>query len=318
MKRGVVHLVTMVVLTGLLSACKPGVPSRYIQPDEMEDLLYDYYIGQNMAYDHDDSEGIDYQRELIYQAVLKKHGVTQAEFDSSLVYYYTRADRFVKIYDRVQKRLNDQASELGAPVSEVERYMSLSQTGDTMDIWNGKRHLMLFPQAPCHVMQFALKADSSFHRGDSFMLSYNASFLVQSGSKSMTAYLSVIYENDSVAFQQQTFSSQGRSSVRIPACDKNVKEIKGFFYMPPRQSTDQTNDMCLLFIDYIQLIRFHHQQSSHQTMPNNDKDVEGQSDTLKHDVDTIERRARKLGERSISLNRKNEPVKTDLKPITRK
>ena len=88
--------------------------------------------------------------------------------------------------------------------------------------------------------------------------------------------------------------------------------------MPPRQSTDQTNDMCLLFIDYIQLIRFHHQQSSHQTMPNNDKDVEGQSDTLKHDVDTIERRARKLGERSISLNKKNEPVKTDLKPITRK
>lgn len=33
----------------LLSACKPGVPSGLIQPEELEDLLYDYHVAQAMA-----------------------------------------------------------------------------------------------------------------------------------------------------------------------------------------------------------------------------------------------------------------------------
>ena len=29
--------------------CKPGVPGDVIQPDEMEDILYDYYSPREMA-----------------------------------------------------------------------------------------------------------------------------------------------------------------------------------------------------------------------------------------------------------------------------
>lgn len=311
MKRDVIHLVAMVVLAGLLSACKPGVPSRYIQPDEMEDLLYDYYVGQGMAYDLDAAENMDYQREVVYQAVLKKHGVTQAEFDSSLVYYYTRADRFVKIYNRVQQRLSDKALELGASVSEVERYTTQSQTGDTMDIWNGKRHMMLFPQPPCHVMQFSLKADTAFHQGDRFRLSFNTSFLVQSGTRSMTASLVVVYDNDSVSSRQQIFSSQGRFSLEVTSSnEKKIKEIKGFFYMPPRQNTDNANDMCLLFIDYIQLLRFHQHVDS--SIHRNEKSVEVGKDTLAHDTDTARGRVRKLGERSTPMILEKGPTRRDL------
>ena len=39
----------------LLAACHPGVPKQYIQPDEMEDLLYDYHLSQAMARNTSDS-----------------------------------------------------------------------------------------------------------------------------------------------------------------------------------------------------------------------------------------------------------------------
>ena len=29
--------------------CKPGVPSKYIQPNEMEEILYDYHLAGAMA-----------------------------------------------------------------------------------------------------------------------------------------------------------------------------------------------------------------------------------------------------------------------------
>ena len=44
--RVVQHIILLAVGLLFLSACKPKVPKEYIQPDEMEDLLYDYYVAQ--------------------------------------------------------------------------------------------------------------------------------------------------------------------------------------------------------------------------------------------------------------------------------
>ena len=38
-----------VLLAFVLVSCKPTVPSDYIQPGEMEDLLYDYHVAMSMA-----------------------------------------------------------------------------------------------------------------------------------------------------------------------------------------------------------------------------------------------------------------------------
>ena len=38
-----------VLLAFVLVSCKPTVPSDYIQPGEMEDLLYDYHVVMSMA-----------------------------------------------------------------------------------------------------------------------------------------------------------------------------------------------------------------------------------------------------------------------------
>ena len=37
------------LLLVLLSACTPKVPKEYIQPDDMEDILYDYFVSQGIA-----------------------------------------------------------------------------------------------------------------------------------------------------------------------------------------------------------------------------------------------------------------------------
>ena len=54
--------------------CKPTVPSKYISPDEMEDVLYDYYMSQAMA-NMDAKDGrMEYNRRTYFLAVLKKIG----------------------------------------------------------------------------------------------------------------------------------------------------------------------------------------------------------------------------------------------------
>ena len=45
----------------LITACKPGVPKDVIQPDDMEDILYDFHLAQGVGA-RDGDEGIEYKQ----------------------------------------------------------------------------------------------------------------------------------------------------------------------------------------------------------------------------------------------------------------
>lgn len=269
-----IYIIYIGIGLSLLSACKPGVPSNYIQPGDMEDILYDYYVSQGMASVSEQKIGTeDYRRDLFFNAVLKKHRVTRAEFDSSLVYYYTRADKFVDICHNVQDRLSEEALDLGTSEGEVERYTTQSLTGDTANVWEGNRSLMLIPYTPYNRIQFTQKADTSYHKGDSYMLSFMSDFLYQGGIKEALVYLALKYENDSIVSKVTHFSASGDTKLRIDACDLKVKELMGYFYLG--EGNEKNTDLKLLFLTDIQLIRFHKQKS--------DKSVSSASETQKVD-----------------------------------
>ena len=292
-------------------SCKPSVPSEYIQPDDMEDLIYDYHVAQGIAMQQDGSQ--DYNRRLNFELVLKKHGLTQAQFDSSLVYYYTRADRFQEIYKHVQERLNNEAEKYGAAVSEGP-IKAASLSGDTADVWKGNRALMLLNDRPYHLYQFAQKADTAYRAGDSFMLSMSTTWLMQQGNRQATVYLAITYANDSTVKQYSTVSSSGNTTLRIPYCKERVKEIKGFVMCGMRPSTDDTNSLCVLFVNNIQLFRFHNKIIEQPVMPQPQRDsiLEMKPDTAQYESQRgpgqhVAGRPLTIGD--IQKMRKNEPKK---------
>lgn len=278
----------------LLSACTPKVPGEYIQPDDMEDILYDYFVSQGIAKEEDmenTSRVMDYRRKLYFEAVLKKYNLTQEEFDSSLVYYYTRSDRFVKIWKNVQERLGEAAMEYGASAGEVETYTTSTLTGDTANIWNGVISQLLIPYAPHNRLQYHLQADTAFRKGDSFMLAWNSNFLYESGSKDAVAYMAVKYKNDSIVSTVTHFSVDGRTQIRIDGCDEPVKEISGFIYLG--KGYDPTSTMRMLIVTDIQLIRFHKQKN----VPQEPEPQKSEADSLSQVPDSLRPRHHRLGER---------------------
>jgi hypothetical protein len=260
----------------------------------MEDILYDYHVSQGMAVK--ETGGTDYYRNLYFKAVLEKYGVTQEEFDSSLVYYYTRADKFISMYKNVQERLTEEALVRGASVSEVNRYTSTSLSGDTADIWEGQRTAVLMAQRPYHLMQFYQKADTSYHAGDSFLMTFGSHFLSQGRNRTTTLYVAVTYENDSAYSMNTIVGGYGETIMRIPVCKYRAKDIRGFVAMDTRLEENQQNDMCMLFLDRIQLIRFHKPKDtpSHETQPK-----ETRADSLERVPDSLRPRHHRLGERPM-------------------
>ena len=239
-----------------IASCKPSVPKDIIQPDDMEDILYDYFVSQGMAtIPGPDNGSEEYKRDLYLNSVLNKHNVTRAEFDSSMVFYYTRADRFVSIYKNVQERMSDKALRLGASEGEVQRFTAQSLSGDTANVWEGIHYALLMPQAPYNRIQFYQKTDSSYHKGDSYMLVFKSDFVYQGGSKDALAYLAVKYDNDSIVSQVSHFSSSGNTQLRINSVDLKAKEIMGYIYLG--RGYEKSTELKLLSVSNIQLIRFH-------------------------------------------------------------
>ena len=249
------HLLYLLAVAFLFS-CKPTVPSEFIQPDEMENILYDYHIAQAMATDGvDDMHQRGFNQELYFAAVLEKYGVTREKFDSSLVYYYKRADRFRDIYSNITERLSKEALTLGVTEGEVNRFVSFTASEDTCDIWAGERSAMLLPYFPYNRLDFIQKPDSSFRKGDAFSFVINNSFIYQSGSRSAEACLIIKYDNDTVVSRAISVSSSGINQLYIPANeDHAVKEIRGYIYLQPERESSTT--LKLMGIQSIQLFKF--------------------------------------------------------------
>lgn len=257
----------LIVGVCVLAGCKPSVPSDIIQPDDMEDLLVDYHLAKAMAQlDDREPEKYDYNQQLYLDAALHKHGVTRAEFDSSLVYYYTHAEDFFKIYTRVGDRLDKQAVALGASEGEIGRFSAFSANGDTANVWQGRAQTLLLPMPPRNLMEFELEVDSSFHQGDKFLLQYVSDFVFQAGSKDAVALLSITYEGDTVVTRTTHFSSAGITQLRHDGLSgRAIRRIRGFFYLGGGNEPSTT--LRLLFINNIQLIRFHQKDVSVQPTP---------------------------------------------------
>ena len=243
----------LLVLLLLVTACKPSVPRKYLQPKKMERVIYDLHLAQSLA---DTDRGGD--RALLShtyrEAVLRKHGVTEAELDSSLVYYMRHTERLHDIYVNVAQRLEDEARDLGADVSELNKYAQNKE--DTTDIWKGERTVILSPETGFSYYSFQMKADSSFRRGDCLTLKFNSQFLYQDGTRDGVALLSFRYANDSIAHQIVHANASRDYSVRLNDHDSiGIKEVKGFFYVSPGHRKDESKTTLKLWI--VQQISLH-------------------------------------------------------------
>ena len=260
----------------MVVGCKPSVPSEYIQPDELEDILYDYHVAEAMAR-NGSSMDADYNQTKYFLAVLEKHQVTEAVFDSSLVYYYTHAERLKVIYSRVQERLVNDAKKLGASVGDINRYSQYSESGDTANIWRNETALLLIPRPTRNRFDFVVKVDSTFKLGDSFMFQFVTEHIWQNGSKDAVVCIKTTYEKDSVLQSINHVSISGITQLRVPYNKTlKIKELRGFIYLP--QGEEDVETRRLMFVSQIQLIRFHNKEIEEQ---NEDESIaEDQTDSL--------------------------------------
>lgn len=262
MKKLMICLVAVMALLFCVSSCKPSLPSGVLSKSKMTDILYDYHLALAMA--HMDDNGDKGQSLAYREAVLRKHDVTSAEFDSSMVYYMRHTELLEDVYKDLTDRYNNEITAMGGSAKEGGEFANLSATGDTANVWNLATSMVFMPVKPFNSTSFDIKVDSTFHKGDRLMLDFDAQFIYQDGMRNGVAMLAVQFGNDSIAQRTIMIQSTQHYSVELSDADSlGIKSVKGYFMLMNDDNgtgvSSQTT-LKLMFLEHIKLIRMHPQK----------------------------------------------------------
>ena len=194
------------------------------------------------------------------QAVFRKHRITEAEFDSSMIYWSGRSEDFKHIYDNVVNRVRAQAERLGVEATSQDKFASLTNEGDTANIWLGKDFACVVPNRVGCVYSFQMKADSTFRPGDSFLWRFKSQFVARSMNNEAIAQLNFYYDTDTVISKSELIRNSPKNELQHTPDRRidtlNLNTISGFIYVPLVNNADAPKP---LLISEIKLIRMHKQ-----------------------------------------------------------
>lgn len=237
---------TLIACLALLTSCGKEIPNEIIQPNKMERVLYDYHLMMSLS---DNSKNTEREAQKNY--IFQKHDITQAEFDSSMVWYTRETKELMSIYDNLNKRFKreyEHTARLLESRGDANTHVFASE--DTVDVWV-KDKLLWFTKAPlANQLTFEIKADTTFHPKDAFHWNMDYFFLAE-GEAIMG--LNVVYENDSVIGMTKSITQSGPQEIYLHTDSAfNIKSLNGFIYVPENQEKEPN-----ILLHKINLTRYH-------------------------------------------------------------
>lgn len=220
-----VSLITLVVL--LFSACE-GRPKGVINQNDMISILADLHqTDASMA-----AKGIGYDQFDIknnyYCSILKKYDVTQAEFDSSLLWYSKNPKKFERIYDEVIVRLTNLQTDIQA--GKYHKIDSSELAYNNQIIWENKTKYILTKDSARTHLDFEIK-NQSLMFGDIYILKFTQQIAREDSCVQPFIRVQINYENGkTIAITQRTCNNniKRRYTFRLPAIyPSKIKSITG-------------------------------------------------------------------------------------------
>ncbi|WP_156810934.1 DUF4296 domain-containing protein [Phocaeicola abscessus] len=254
MRKGITSMMIGVLLS--VGGCGKPIPDDVIPPVKMENVLYDYQRMNNMGDRIPYAE--NYKKDLLRQSVFEKHKITEARFDSSLVWYTRHATDLAEIYAKLEKRFKRERDDIQRRLNVHSSETEVSLPGDSVDLWRGYRLYLLTDDPINNRIDFTLAGDSNFHARDEFCWEMDFSFIPEWSTKAIMG-MNVVYSNDSVIGKTMDIYDSGKHLLCL-SCDSayTVKSVNGFVYLYPNERNKKKG----MIVRGIHLNRYHTEADS--------------------------------------------------------
>jgi len=251
-----IALLLLIVLS-LLSCDK--TPRGVMSVNAMADLIVDLHLAEAYIDTHGSDFQTDSSKQVLKQSVFKKHGITQQDYDTSLVWYAHNMEDYVKAYDKAVGKLKNRYDKLdkggkrlsGEQEQEImgagpgepthnpipgttlphprgvkgHKVLTTDARSDSADLWQGRRYYALAQGARRGFITFDVSPDAHKRPGDRYQLAYK----LMRGGNEFKVNLSVDYTDGSTAQISRGTNSDGWVSIDVQSdSTRQVRRIYGY------------------------------------------------------------------------------------------
>lgn len=176
MRRTATYFICLLIAMLVGASCIDR-PDYVLDEDQMVDLLVDVHKAEGLI-ETQVSHGNDQQyQKSIMAAVLVDHGVSRAQYDSSLMWYARHLKLLVRVYSHVDERLLAERDKWSAMTTDA-RDFSTSESGDSVQLWTMRNYLVLDHSRFVDRRFWELESDSNFYRGDTLKWTFDVNHLI--------------------------------------------------------------------------------------------------------------------------------------------
>lgn len=241
--------VAVLAVAAMLAACN-RVPSHVIRPDDMSELLADRYVAEAVVDYNPQVWRTDSQRMALRDAVYLRHGVSQADVDTSLDWYGHNIARYMEVYDNTISILE---ARLAGSDTRLRAEQSMTIAGDSVDVWPESRFYAIGRLAPSHNVAFTLNSDENRERGDYY--TWRAKFANHSGESTWTIVAE--YSDSTLEYIAERVNGNGWHELTLQTdSTRNATRIYGSLMLTPSERAS-------VWLDSVSLVRNHFKESSY-------------------------------------------------------
>jgi len=225
------YLIPLFFLSAFFTACD-NRPFHVLSDKKMENVLFDVYIAQTIM-DNNRALFSDSARKAdLLNAVLQKHKIDKAVFDSSLVWYSNNLDIYIKVNERVMGRYAKMIEELRAKQDENPE-MLIAETPSIQYPVNNKAFFLRRINIPQNVYTF--RADTVLHNsGGVYNLRFNVLGL-PAGIRPVVTFC--VQGQDTTIVRRDSIRGNGFFNMTIGAYPvRQVNQLYGSIHFPETRS----------------------------------------------------------------------------------
>ena len=248
-----IDLLAIALLLPVLAGCRLHRPDDVLSPKKMEQFLYDYHLAQAIGQELPKEER--YSTKAYIDWAYQKNGISEDEFNRSLVWYTRNPREFAKIYKRLSNRVDAEYKSASRSLSQIEKKSFQVQSGDSVNLWYLSSNAILNSSAYMNKLTYKVNRDTTFHKGDTILLNVLGTFVSTDTCRPQYSYISLsAYYGDSVSTADTILRGNGKVGLSLVLDTvKTFSSISGSVnYI---DSTDNRNR--ILVLSEMELMRYH-------------------------------------------------------------
>lgn len=233
-------------------------PDYVLDEDAMVSLLTDVHRSEGLLelqQTNPEFSSNEKYKQAVMAAVLVKHNVSRAQYDSSLVWYGQNLNNLVRVYNKVQKSIDEDIEyweNLNA--ASLEEFQ-ISAVGDTVELWTVNNYHIFDETKLSSFRYWEIKSDSNYIAGDSIIWHLNIPHVPS--SHYLVATLSFYYGENKTVDYYKTAVINKDTSVNI-SLSSDTSQVFNSIIASIGLLKDSTKVAdSFSFVDSISMVRIH-------------------------------------------------------------